>query len=727
MISADIPEEKLYAAYAPPDDFECIVEGAPSPVPQSPAAQAKRGPGRPAKKIKDAATAVTYAQQVGAQLRAKYTQATVEEVKPGKLWFMDMLEDAIENWELLSERGIGHLGKSNWEILEAMMPCFPKDVQACLRNHMDAWCAIGYTTSNGRKRGIRLIPGGPQAVRDEAMAYAAEHPNAKKEKKRKATRWSVLSFSLRTQRELYAEQGWTEEELQLLDAADEGDIFGLGELLYANTVDCLDDAGDTRNGVTDFCGILHDRDIWTFDDYMKSDGDASMKPGLKKYIHSHWVVRLAKGISIPTLAKALKIPANLIEAGKSAEYSFDNLMAYQIHAKYAEKTQYRPEEVVTFAGLSYVEIWKERHHQWERDRDAVFYKRQHPSVAHLRRLVSEDVLTIEDIRRMTPDEYGNYTQHNEWYYVYTSSAAVKRDIDMLLQEANLSRQQATAQALLDHKFAKTQVYIEGKPRQGKTQLARALVKGFCECFPAPRTHEHEHHWRLSELASRNAFDQLVGNEVMLINEARSETFPEYPTFLTVFDNYDTAPTAGRNFNRPKQAHRVAVATSVIPFLNLIYFMKIKAKGSGREDSIDQAIARFNWFVTVLPPKEYGYYNLRVARAEECEPYTVEIETGAGEYGIEEVAEVELSYRIVPFDGFLSPDGFIDLVVRDVDARGNGGRLAASGEIFSVVRRFQQIYREQVAGAVAAGKLADPGALPVFALPAPAGGDGDGED
>lgn len=683
------------------------------------AASAKTRRGRPSRKIKSEEAAVEYAKQHAHKLRARYVEPTIVELREGRLYYMDMLEDAIDGWrDVMQPVGLNGMGEQTRRFQERMLPYMPPDVQQCIKAHWLKWDQLRWKDKGGKQRGVKLISGGPDKVREAAQEYFEEHPRDAQKKKSGSSKLKVFTWSLRLEREHYPE--WSEDDLKTLDEARTGNIEPLGRMM----LDRL-----TRKGmaVGDFYCILHNRDVYTMDDYMDANGDASMIPGSDKPWHVHFVVRAqgkSTGLTLSQIADALGLDRNFIDKGKSGKDSFHNLLAYLVHAKYLQKTQYRKDEVLTLAGMDYALIYDANWAKWIEGREHIFFVNLKGRVDYVVKKCADDVFTREDIMRMVPDENGKRTVHNELYYIYVMNPSVGSRIEHALKAAKESRMLASADALDAKEFSRTNIYIQGESGTGKTTLAKTMLRGFSRCFPALATKEGEHHWRSSRLAQRNATDQLVGHEVLLLNEMRSETVPEYSTALVLLDEHDSDPTAARFNNNPRQAQRVTIMTTVLDPLRLFFFMPKAGKGAARADSLDQMIRRIRFFVRVLPPEQFGACNLMVSTPEKVDPYEVEIVTDVDDYGIETTESLTLKWRFHEFGGRLTPDGLLEYIVRDIDARSNGGRLAASGELMPAIRHFQEIYREEVAGAVAAGAIADPGPLPLPALPAPAGGDAD---
>lgn len=57
-----------------------------------------------------------------------------------------------------------------------------------------------------------------------------------------------------------------------------------------------------------------------------------------------------------------------LERAKSGRYSYDNLLAYLVHAKDKDKFLYNPKNVTTAVGEDYLSVYNRRRETWLRGR-----------------------------------------------------------------------------------------------------------------------------------------------------------------------------------------------------------------------------------------------------------------------------------------------------------------------------------------------------------------------
>lgn len=653
------------------------------------------------KRITTATAAEQFAQRYGSQLRAHYTTATVEVVRTAAdgspdLTYMDKLEDAIGNWSLFSAVGLGGLGSGTRALQMRMLPHFPNDVRKCIEAHWQAWDThlhpIARGSNMGKMGGIRLIDGGPDAVHKAAQTYAEKHVKKKRAKKSGDNKLQLFMFSLKLDPELYPD--WTDGKRVTLALAKQGDILSFASMLKSK----LEGAGMV---VAEAYAILHNRDVYTIEDCLENAG-MNFVPGAPKDAHVHMIVRATdskSGLTLAAAARALQIAENFIEKPKTGRHAYENMLAYLIHIKYEGKTQYLPNEVVTLCGMPYERIWDERHEVWAQGRASVTRKKLAERVDWLQRECACGRIRREDIMRVVPDGKSG-TEPGPLYQIYTCSKRARTEIDAALESATELRLATSAEALRNHEFEKVNYYIHGPSRAGKTQFAESILDTVTAFCPLPDAM----HWRYNRLPSGHPLEQFDGSEVVIINEMRSSTF-DYQAFLTFADQRDCDPVAARYRNRPAGAQRVTLVTTPTPPLQLFNFMRGVGGGMTKYDSLDQAIARLNYVIEVIDPRAEQRYRYRLYWPQYIKAgYDAEIVTGEDEFGDEIKENFHLHWRLTPFDALLSIDSLCELIVRDIDARCNGGNLIRSGAIGDAIHAAQKNFRERIAPAIDAGNL-----------------------
>lgn len=93
-------------------------------------------------------------------------------------------------------------------------------------------------------------------------------------------------------------------------------------------------------------------------------------------VHYHIIVKFepTHGATLKKIAKYIGVPPEVIEKPKPGRYSYDNMLSYLTHIKYADKLQYDPNEVVTLAGTDYMNYFNEHKDRWIKARAIVTKK-----------------------------------------------------------------------------------------------------------------------------------------------------------------------------------------------------------------------------------------------------------------------------------------------------------------------------------------------------------------
>ncbi len=86
--------------------------------------------------------------------------------------------------------------------------------------------------------------------------------------------------------------------------------------------------------------------------------------------HYHVLAKFeGEGATLDEIADYLGIVPEMIEKPKPGRYTYENMLAYLIHIKDADKIQYSPDDVITLVGKSYSEYYTERYEKWLEGRE----------------------------------------------------------------------------------------------------------------------------------------------------------------------------------------------------------------------------------------------------------------------------------------------------------------------------------------------------------------------
>lgn len=118
-------------------------------------------------------------------------------------------------------------------------------------------------------------------------------------------------------------------------------------------------------------GIIHNQDT-----RIEWDGDNKATTETIKPPHVHILLKFEKGALLEAIALMIGISSQYLEKAKSGRYGYDNLLAYLVHAKDENKFQYSPDNVITYRGQKYMDIYHQKIKTWLQGRATKKYLRQ---------------------------------------------------------------------------------------------------------------------------------------------------------------------------------------------------------------------------------------------------------------------------------------------------------------------------------------------------------------
>lgn len=354
---------------------------------------------------------------------------------------------------------------------------------------------------------------------------------------------------------------WIDWEEDIINKAESGEIKPLIKQLVKRLND-----GDCE--VSEAYGILHDKDkisVWN-QEKMKNVIESKTK-------HVHVLLKFSKGDTINSLAIKAGVDPQYIEKAKSGRYGYDNLLAYLVHAKDQEKYQYNPEEVITVTGEYYTSVYNRRMETWVRGRATKEAKGTELSVDYL---VSEILV-------------GNLTKSqvlltDGYYKVYALHRKNFNDAFEALGEIK------SYQAITDleaGKFKKTVIFVCGESGSGKTVMSKKLIKAIQN---VALKHSQEK-WTYCLTASKNAFDQYNGQEILFLDDIRADSL-SISDWLKLLDPYTISPISARYHNKMGSAKVIIITSTRNPFE---FFREVR---SSRDEDLGQFFRRIDLLVEV---------------------------------------------------------------------------------------------------------------------------------
>lgn len=314
-------------------------------------------------------------------------------------------------------------------------------------------------------------------------------------------------------------------------------------------------------------GIKHDKDERTVWNQEEKKNVTEKKPE-----HIHFLFKFDKGASLSKIALATGVEPQYLEKLKSGRYGFNNCLAYLVHAKDETKYQYQPDEVVTILGEDYISIYNRNMDAWTKGRATKKANETNLSIDWLIEKILSGEITKRNIM-LTDEYYSIYGQH-------------KRRINEALETAGERKSYKTIIELEEGRFKKTIFFINANSGAGKTTLSKQLI----EILQATALNFGET-WDFCVTASKNAFDEYNGQDVLLLDDIRGDSL-SVSDWLKLLDPYMISPISARYHNRIGSAKVIIITSIQTP----ISFFAM-AQNSFQED-LGQFIRRMDFLVTI---------------------------------------------------------------------------------------------------------------------------------
>lgn len=518
---------------------------------------------------------------------------------------------------------------------------------------------------------VALIDGGENKAKAAAEEWKKKRAKKGKGKSRRGGDNKLTCFTMATELASEHFSDWSAAELNALT-----DLGQFCEVLVAR----LENSGSE---VAEFYGILHDndtREVWS------SAEQAYIRE--PKFLHAHVVCKFSgrdKGLTLSDVAKALGVEENMIEKPKSGRYSYDNMLAYLIHAKDKDKFQYPPEKVLTVRGPDYMDVWAEHKRAWDRG-----------SSVKAKKDAIESVDLLVDLARNGKVCKQQILLSDELYGIY-SIPSNKKQVDAALQAYAERRMAQAVSAMEAGEFSTSIFFFYGRPGTGKSNL----IKSICRYWKSVNG------WETASLAASNAMDEYSGEEIILLDDVRGGAMSA-EDWLKLLDPYNANAASSRYKNKAGVAPRVIIISANKDPLEFFYYSR-NIGGGDRSEMVDTFFRRLQWYVTVLNPYDFGMHNCIVKVPVRCAPYDVT-------FGSEEEEPKKLSNLTFRFDDavedtWFSSFGLADFIVRAVDSC-SGGQIESRTDAEALFSSVQDCVFTGRLPAVRAGKLP--------ALPAPDG-------
>lgn len=366
-------------------------------------------------------------------------------------------------------------------------------------------------------------------------------------------RYQILSFEQQLSPEYWK---WEKEKLDWFDDWKTNRTNILNEI--GNRIKELDE-----NAIIG--SIIHDKDV------SESNPNELVQP------HNHTVVKFKGKKTITQLADIVGIQTQYIEKPKSTRYNFENLLAYLVHAKDADKYTYPPEEVETFETFDYLSYYHSKIKAWTAFKAKRKHQKSDESLDLILQKVQRGEITFHDL--MTDEELAFLYANNQLRFNDAFNFYGERTTWLRLEDLKQGRYQMIV------------LYIQGEPGVGKTNLATELAIRIKEYGQ-----DHGFESDIFSSSSKNPFDDYLGQDIIILDDLRTDGLSP-SDWLKVFDPLNTARMSARYKNRFVVPRIIIVANYQSP---LQFFGVIKG------EDINQFIRRINYNLKI-DAKEFSRF------------------------------------------------------------------------------------------------------------------------
>lgn len=397
---------------------------------------------------------------------------------------------------------------------------------------------------------------------------------------------------------------WSPEEKEAVESKDVRVITNIiGQRLY--------DAGMV---VAEMHCIVHDKDMREVWDNAASNYVIESKPE-----HIHCLVKFWKddknkvhGGTLAKISTALGVEPQYIEKPSAGKYAYDNMLAYLTHVKYADKAQYKPEEVMSTGCMkdgkklykTYMEYYEERKKDWLEGRAKVKAQQARVNID----ILEERILTGEVCRNQI-------LLTDELYDIY---ARYKRRCDDALDTYAQRKIAKTIQAMENGEFKVSVFFITGASHSGKSVFTDNLVKRIQSDAKARFGED----WTVCQVASSNPFDEYMGEEILVMDDLRGLSLTA-SDWLKLLDP-DRISYGSARYRNKKMACRTIVINSEKDVLEFFYYMK-NSGGGDRGEALDQFYRRIIARVKVYRvPDNLDVRRIEVGQMQETNRYLEDI-------------------------------------------------------------------------------------------------------
>lgn len=322
-----------------------------------------------------------------------------------------------------------------------------------------------------------------------------------------------------------------------------------------------------------------------------------------------------KGANVDSIAMALKLEPQFIEKPKPGRYSWDNQLAYLVHAKDFDKYQYKPDCVATLKGRNYRSIYEESIDRWVKGGLKKEKNKSKEDIDWFENMILNGKITRSQVL-LTDDYYKLYAMY-------------KSRVDDAFEIYAQRKMYKALESMKNGEFKTSVIYITGKAGAGKTRFANALAQDLVNKAKI----EDGEDWAICQTASTNPVDDYQGEEILIMDDVRGSTM-RADDWLKLLDPYNISPSSARYRNKVVVARAIIITATISP-VEFFYYSKGVGMGSMQMEAVDQFIRRLMSYLKVIDIDDIIHYKPRKLNGAK-QRYMIGADTVDSEYDIQEI-------------------------------------------------------------------------------------------
>lgn len=328
---------------------------------------------------------------------------------------------------------------------------------------------------------------------------------------------------------------WSEEELAALGDLQKHTQVIFNRLSNAN-IEC-----------SKLYSIYHDKDSSDTKVWNEFLNQYDVKSVIKEN-HIHVLIYVTTPVLINTLADIIGVESQYIDKAEKGRNSFDNLLAYLVHAKDKSKYQYSPDEVITLCGEDYSEIYKREFSKWHNyalNRTPVIKRLGSLEIDMIILKIIDGEITLNQVLN-TPELSLAYTKR-------------KSEFNNAFEIAQKKKFNGYEQALRNGDIVKLNFYFYGKTGVGKTKFCNDLILAIKEYM----WNNHNLAWNDITLATTKGLDEYNGEQIIFLDDVR-ENQMSFNEWLRLTDPHNAGYQHARYRNKLVMYYVCFITSSLPP-------------------------------------------------------------------------------------------------------------------------------------------------------------------